>query len=159
MIGKGLAGFAALCAVVWLGVWQWARLPSVTPLEPAERQLAMAVLRESLDGRPARAPALATPLDDAVVVQLWHHGRSALRLGIRGAPGGVWRAEAGRRLAAPRATLDEEVRAHGRLKVDLIRARAPMPTTLMERWPLFSPSRRCRASTACRSRSPDKRRC
>jgi hypothetical protein len=132
MIARGLVGYAILCAAVYAVVWKWSRMPPFDPLSGDERAQVMSVLRDALDGKPPRAPAIAAPVDVAVV-QLWHHGRPAWRTEARASTVGEAIAQAARALAEKSATLPRD----GRLKVDLVRARAPIFTHLADRWPLF----------------------
>jgi hypothetical protein len=108
---KWLLVFAAFQAALFTAVWQWARMPEAPP---ADGRALLAALREGK----------AASWDGPVIVQLWEAGRPRLRI------------EA--------ANLDEAVRqfaAHrdqpGRLELSLVRARAPLPGRLCDRWPLL----------------------
>jgi hypothetical protein len=133
MIARGLVGYALLCAALYAAVWKWSRMPAFDPLTPRERADVLAVLRDALDGKPPRAPAVSTPLAEVAVVQLWHHGRPVWRAEAHAATVGEAVAQAARELSGKSATLPRD----GRLKVDLVRARAPIFTHLADRWSLF----------------------
>jgi hypothetical protein len=115
-IARGLVGFAVVCGALWLGVWRWARMPSHAPLDEAQRKAAMAILRDGLDRKPVGAQL--PPLDDVAVAQLFLDGKPVQRAEARDF---VALANALRR-----STLDDAARARARIKLDLVRGRAPM---------------------------------
>jgi len=122
--------FAALALAVWLGVWAWARLPSYEPLTPDERAQVMAHLRDALDGKSGPAPALARPIAGPLLVTVWDQANVVARAIGRGKTLGEALHQAALLLdAAP----DEARR--GRIKVDLVMARAPVWTGFA---PLFA---------------------
>lgn len=112
---RGLIGFGALCAALWLAVWAWARMPLAPPLDAGERAQTLRVLRAALDGKDGgAAPSAPGPY----VVTVFDAGRVAARVE------GERLADATRALAAVR--LDPEVRGRARIKVDRIVGRAPV---------------------------------
>jgi hypothetical protein len=134
-VSRALAGFGGLCLVVFIAVWTWARLPSFTPTTTTERAEVLRILRDALDGKgvPDRT-TLDTPLADKLLVALYHEGDPVLRVEGRGATLGAATLAAARALADGVGGVRDEVRRSGRLKVDVLRARAPIITTIQ---PLF----------------------
>lgn len=133
-------GVFAFLAVVWLAVYAWARLPEVPPLTASERSRAMEMLRAALDGSPAApagaSDALNRSLDHPVLVTLYDRGAPVERVQARGRTLGDALAEAARRLRRqPNTAAAAEVRARGRLKLDVILQTAPILTTIE---PLFA---------------------
>src|SRR5581483_8484702 len=101
----------------------WARLPSYEPLTPDERAQVMAHLRDALDGKSGPAPALARPIAGPLLVTVWDQANVVARAIGRGKTLGEALHQAALLLdAAP----DEARR--GRIKVDLVMARAPVWT-------------------------------
>jgi len=116
---RALTAYLVVCAAVWLGVRSWARLPSVTPLSPEERNAVLARLRGHTDATP-----LTRALDGPVIATLYDRGAPLARVEGRGATLDDATASAARALAAQ--PLDADVRARSRLKVDVVLARAPL---------------------------------
>jgi hypothetical protein len=137
-VSKSLGAFVALLSLVWLAVFAWARMPGWTPLGPDERAAAMRLARDALDGRTTAAPAsggFGARLTGPAIVTLYADGKPAARVEGRGATVGAALADAARALALAGRSIAPELRRRGRLKIDLVRARAPMVARIA---PLFA---------------------
>jgi hypothetical protein len=119
--------FAALAVAVWMGVWWWARLPSYTPLTPDERAQAMAYLRGALAGKSGPVPSLSRAIAGPVLVTVWDQANVVTRAIGRGPTLGEALHQA--------ALLLPEDAPRGRIKLDVVLARAPMWTGFA---PLFA---------------------
>jgi hypothetical protein len=123
---------AILCAAAtWVGARY--RMEPPAPLSADARAAAMAVLRASLDGRPAGRPRhaeLERELADGgpAVVSVWHKGKRAARVEGRGARAADALAAAARALAESPdlAEMTPADRKAARIQVDLVTARAPI---------------------------------
>jgi hypothetical protein len=122
---RALGAFAALLAAVGLAVYAWARMPQVAPLAPARRAELVRALRAVVDT--GAAPTLASAKEALrgvgapAIVSLYDGGAAALRVVLDGDAAPL--ADAARAVAA-------DVRTRGRIKVDLVQARAPLATRL-----------------------------
>ncbi|HEY7955497.1 MAG TPA: hypothetical protein VII38_09390 [Polyangia bacterium] len=123
---RALGAFAALCAIVWVAVWAWARTPSWVPLSSSERGETMRALRAALDHAPAEKPKLARAISGPLMVTLYDRGEAIDRVSAKGATLGEAVALAAAQLGA--LTLDTDARSRARIKVDLVTARAPIAT-------------------------------
>lgn len=137
LLAASLAGLVILVGV-YLGVYQWARMPEEEPLGPEARKEAMALLAmardsgEPLPERP-RSRALRRRVKGPLFVTLHHRGQVPFEH-RSASPVVLWDAL---RLAAEEIRATEEVRAlseverrASRFKVDIALGRAPMLT-----WP------------------------
>jgi hypothetical protein len=125
---RAFGAFGALAVVVWFSVWGWSRLPGFTPLSDGERADVMRVLRAALDGQPLPAVTLARAIDGPLIVNLYDRGAPVERIEARAKDLGAALADAARTLSS--STVAADVRAGGRLKVDLVMARAPILTAI-----------------------------
>jgi hypothetical protein len=114
---KWLCAAAAFYAALGLAVWQWVRLPETAPLDAAERSRMIDALRRGASSGGASAGG---PL----MIQLYHQGRVTLRLQAASLD------EAAQKFAAAG-------RPPGRLMIHLLHSKAPLPTPLLDRWPLL----------------------
>jgi hypothetical protein len=130
---KALTGFAALSVIVWLGVFAWSRTPRYEPFSDGERAQLMAVLRSGKLPQGVAGATLSRKLEGPLIATLYDRGAPAARAISRRATLGDAALECAQGLAA--APVDAAARARGRIKIDAVRAEAPIVTRIE---PLFA---------------------